>query len=109
MDAAIEHVQKPVIASPSEWEESYRPLPFLFFGLLISWTVLVFLWALNTWTKRRWQVLHYILQTQHEKREGGSQSRPMDIAFFIVSSRYNSCGPIVLQRLLSISRSGEEI
>ncbi|KAG0581040.1 hypothetical protein KC19_4G219800 [Ceratodon purpureus] len=56
MDAAINHVQRPVvIASLSEWEESYRPLPYLFFGLLITWTVLVFMWTLNTWSKRRWQ------------------------------------------------------
>lgn len=56
MDAAIEHVKPAIISSPSEWEESYRPLPFLFFGLLITWMVLVFLWTLNTWSKRRWQV-----------------------------------------------------
>lgn len=60
MDAAIEHVQnKPVITSHSEWEESYRPLPYLFFGLLVTWMMLVFLWTLNTWSKRRWQVTHY--------------------------------------------------
>jgi hypothetical protein len=57
MDAAVDHVQKPaVIASPSDWEESYRPLPYLFFALLATWMLLVFVWTLNTWSKRRWQV-----------------------------------------------------
>lgn len=57
MEVAIEQVQKPLVTSPSEWEESYRPLPYLFLGLLITWLGLVFVWTVNTWTKRRWQVL----------------------------------------------------
>lgn len=56
MEDAIEQVQKPVITNPSDWEESYRPLPYVFFALLIMWLVLVFVWTLNTWIKRRWQV-----------------------------------------------------
>lgn len=56
MDAAVSHGQKTVITSTTEWEDSYRPLPFLFFGLLMIWTILVGAWTLNTWSKRRWQV-----------------------------------------------------
>lgn len=55
MDAVVDHVQRPVITNPSEWEESYKPLPCLFFGLLIIWVVLVFAWTFNTWTKRQLQ------------------------------------------------------
>uniref|UniRef100_A0A7I4FMW1 Uncharacterized protein n=1 Tax=Physcomitrium patens TaxID=3218 RepID=A0A7I4FMW1_PHYPA len=55
MGSTIEQVQKPMIASPSAWEESYRQLPCLFFGLLVTWMVLVCVWTLNTWTKRQWQ------------------------------------------------------
>lgn len=39
----------------SEWEHTYHPLPDLFSGLAIVWMLLVFVWTLNTWTKRRWQ------------------------------------------------------
>jgi hypothetical protein len=56
MDAAVEQGQQPLITNPSEWEESYRPLPYVFFALLLTWMALVVVWTLNTWTKRRWQV-----------------------------------------------------
>lgn len=55
MDAAVEHGHKSVVASSNDWQESYKPLPFLYFGLLMAWTVLVAIWALNTWSKRQWQ------------------------------------------------------
>lgn len=55
MDAAVEQGQQPLITNPSEWEESYRPLPYVFFALLLTWMALVVVWTLNTWTKRRWQ------------------------------------------------------
>jgi Ca2+/Na+ antiporter len=42
----------------SDWEHTYRPLPDLFFGLAVLWMLLVFVWTLNTWAKRRWQVHH---------------------------------------------------
>lgn len=69
MDAVVDHVQRPVITNPSEWEESYKPLPCLFFGLLIIWVVLVFAWTFNTWTKRQLQVLAYILDTEFELKQ----------------------------------------
>lgn len=56
MDVAIDYVQKPAITNVSEWKDSYRPLPYVFFGLLIVWMVLVLAWTFNTWTKRQWQV-----------------------------------------------------
>ena len=56
MEDAIEQVPKPVITNPSEWEESYRSLLYVFSGLLVTWMVLVLVWTLNTWTRRRWQV-----------------------------------------------------
>lgn len=55
MEAAIGQGQKSAVSNASEWQESYRPLPFLFFGLLMVWTVLAGIWILNTWSKRQWQ------------------------------------------------------
>eukprot|EP01018_Ginkgo_biloba_P001767 Gb_16759 [translate_table: standard] len=54
MEAAIGPAHKLVSAS-TEWEEAYRPLPLLYFGFLMVWSVLVCSWTLNTWNKRRWQ------------------------------------------------------
>jgi hypothetical protein len=59
MDAALEHVQMPMIANMTEWEESYRPLPYVFMALLLLWTLVLIAWTFNTWSKRRWQVPHY--------------------------------------------------
>jgi hypothetical protein len=58
MDVTTLQQQQPpvVVTDPSEWEEAYRPLPYLFCSLFIVWALLVFAWMLNTWTKRRWQV-----------------------------------------------------
>ncbi|MCO5556755.1 hypothetical protein L7F22_010307 [Adiantum nelumboides] len=63
MDVAAEQGHKSVATSSSEWQESYKPLPFLHFGLLIVWMVLVAIWTLNTWSKRHWQTsnLQWIL------------------------------------------------
>ncbi|KAH7295927.1 hypothetical protein KP509_27G070800 [Ceratopteris richardii] len=56
MDIAAGQAHKSVsTGSDSPWQESYRPLPFLYLGLLIVWTVLVTVWTLNTWSKRHWQ------------------------------------------------------
>ncbi|KAJ7299216.1 hypothetical protein O6H91_Y273700 [Diphasiastrum complanatum] len=55
MDAASKHEHKMVMTNHIDWEESYRPLPFVFFGLLMVWTVLLGFWILNTWCKRQWQ------------------------------------------------------
>jgi hypothetical protein len=57
MDVTTLQQQQPpvVVTDPSEWEEAYRPLPYLFCSLFIVWALLVFAWMLNTWTKRRWQ------------------------------------------------------
>ncbi|BFI25728.1 hypothetical protein MPTK2_1g23790 [Marchantia polymorpha subsp. ruderalis] len=55
MDTAVDHSKKTMFTNPAEWEESYRPLPFLFFGLLVVWIILVGVWTINTWSKRRWQ------------------------------------------------------
>ncbi|XP_024367654.1 uncharacterized protein [Physcomitrium patens] len=38
-----------------DWERSYRPLPDLFFCIAVLWMLLVVVWTLNTWSKRRWQ------------------------------------------------------
>jgi hypothetical protein len=43
----------------TEWEESYRPLPYVFMALLLLWTLVLIAWTFNTWSKRRWQVPHY--------------------------------------------------
>ncbi len=59
MDAALEHVQMPMIANMTEWEESYRPLPYVFMALLLLWTLVLIAWTFNTWSKRRWQVPRY--------------------------------------------------
>jgi ribose/xylose/arabinose/galactoside ABC-type transport system permease subunit len=56
MDSAVEHGHKAMVNShTSDWQEPYKPLPFLYLGLLIVWTVLVAIWTLNTWSKRQWQ------------------------------------------------------
>jgi len=57
MDVTTLQQQQPpvVVTDPSEWEEAYKPLPYLFCSLFIVWALLVFAWVLNTWTKRRWQ------------------------------------------------------
>ena len=56
MDSAIEHGHEAMVSShANDWQEPYKPLPFLYFGLLIVWTVLVAIWTLNTWSKRQWQ------------------------------------------------------
>ncbi|XP_002962167.2 uncharacterized protein LOC9658269 [Selaginella moellendorffii] len=63
MESVANHGPKVVISNPGDWEALYRPLPFLFFGLLLIWTTLVGIWTLNTWRKRQWQTsnLQWIL------------------------------------------------
>ncbi|KAL2652331.1 hypothetical protein R1flu_020459 [Riccia fluitans] len=55
MDTTTDQGKKTLLTNPADWEESYRPLPFLFFGLLVVWVILVGVWTVNTWSKRRWQ------------------------------------------------------
>jgi hypothetical protein len=38
------------------WAESYKPLPNLSLVLSLVWTLLACIWAINTWSKRRFQV-----------------------------------------------------
>eukprot|EP00897_Mesotaenium_endlicherianum_P000510 jgi/Mesen1/1045/ME000122S00038 len=45
----------PSPSSTGVWEDSYRPLPSLFLGLLIIWTTALLMWVWNTWSKRLWQ------------------------------------------------------
>ncbi|KAH8954797.1 hypothetical protein BDL97_08G100000 [Sphagnum fallax] len=40
------------------WEESYKPLPNLSLMLSLVWTLLACIWAINTWSKRRFQRSH---------------------------------------------------
>jgi hypothetical protein len=74
MDVTTLQQQQPpvVVTDPSEWEEAYRPLPYLFCSLFIVWALLVFAWMLNTWTKRRWQV--------HRGAASSSSSHPPILA-----------------------------
>jgi hypothetical protein len=40
------------------WAESYKPLPNLSLVLSLVWTLLACIWAINTWSKRRFQRSH---------------------------------------------------
>ncbi|CAM6033727.1 unnamed protein product [Sphagnum compactum] len=40
------------------WAESYKPLPNLSLMLSLVWTLLACIWAINTWSKRRFQRSH---------------------------------------------------
>ncbi|KAJ7525471.1 hypothetical protein O6H91_17G052800 [Diphasiastrum complanatum] len=65
MEVAANHAHPGVLTVTNEWEQSYKPLPFLFFGLLILWITLLSIWTFNTWSKRRWQTsnLQWVLTT----------------------------------------------
>jgi hypothetical protein len=43
-------------AASDQWEKPYRPLPHLSLAFSLVWTLLACIWAINTWTKRRFQV-----------------------------------------------------
>jgi hypothetical protein len=45
-------------AASDQWEKPYRPLPHLSLAFSLVWTLLACIWAINTWTKRRFQRSH---------------------------------------------------